>query len=140
MNWILEILLKGLIVGIIHYIIVGILYMNPIIDRIYKDAQKEYPSVKMRNSTSDYLTKQFLGTQIEIWIITASYFFLKQYLPFSNIEIGIYLGIIFSGIRIYERFWNMYIQTTYPKKLLLIEFINGIIGTFIITISLSLMP
>ncbi len=140
MNFIIEILLKGLIVGIIHYIIVGILYMNPIIDKIYKEAQKKHPSVKIRNSTSNYLTKQFLGTQIEIWIITAAFFFLKQYLPFSNIETGLYLGLFFSGIRIYERFWNMYIQTTYPKNLLLIEFFNGIIGTFIITISLSLLP
>ncbi|MFC2131758.1 hypothetical protein ACFLSQ_10015 [Bacteroidota bacterium] len=140
MDFIWQTLFYGLVIGIFHYILLGILYMNPIVSQIYNEAQEKNDSVKLRNSTSNYLSKQFLGTQIEIWIITAGFLFLKQYLPFSPLETGFILGAIFGGIRIYERFWNMYIQTTYPKKLLVIEFINGIIGTFVITIGLSLLP
>lgn len=140
MSFILQTLLWGIIIGIIHYIIMDVLYMNPWVIKFYQRAEKEHPSVKVRKTNSSYLTKQFLGTQIEIWIITASYIFLKDYLPFSPLERGLILGLIFSGIRIYERFWNMLIQTTYPKKLLIIEFINGIIGTFIIVIGLSYLP
>ena len=140
MDYFWDVIFKGFVIGIIHYIVVGILYMNPFVSRIYKKAQEEHPSVKMRNSTSNYLTKQFLGTQIEIWIIAAGYLFLKDYLPFQPIQTALILGLIFSGIRIYERWWNMYIQTTYPGKLLTIELINGIIGTFVITIGLSYLP
>ena len=78
--------------------------------------------------------------KIEIWIITAAYLFLKDHLPYEPIDNALLIAMIFSGVRIYERTWNMYIQTTYPKKLLIIEFINGIIGTFVITIGLSLLP
>jgi hypothetical protein len=94
----------------------------------------------MRNSTSGYLSKQFFGTQIEIWIISAGFLYLKDFLPFQPIETALILGLIFAGIRIYERWWNMYIQTTYPGNLLAIEFINGTVGTFIITIGLSYIP
>lgn len=140
MEFIWDVFFKGLVIGIIHYIILGVLFMNPFVGKVYKDAQEKYPSVKMRNSTSGYLSKQFFGTQIEIWIITAGYLYLRDFLPFQPIETALILGLIFAGIRIYERWWNMYIQTTYPANLLAIEFINGTIGTFIITIGLSYIP
>jgi hypothetical protein len=140
MEFIWHVFFYGLVIGVIHYILIGILYMNPLVDGMYKKAQEANPSVRIRTSASNYLTKQFIGTQVEIWIITASYFYLRQYLPFTALEAGLILGLIFGGIRIYERFWNTYIQTNYPAPLLVIEFINGMIGTFIITIGLSLMP
>ena len=140
MYFLFQILFWGLIIGIIHYFIMGILFQNPWVMKVYIDAQEKYPSVKMRKNTSDYLRKQFIGTQIEIWIITAGYLFLKDYLPFEKLENAMMIALIFAGIRIYERFWNMYIQTTYPKKLLAIEFVNGIIGTFIIVLGLSFLP
>lgn len=140
MEFIWNVFFYGLVIGIIHYILIGILYMNPFVDGIYKKAQEGNQSVRIRASASNYMTKQFIGTQIEIWIITASYFYLRQYLPFTPFETGLILGLIFGSIRIYERFWNTYIQTNYPTVLLVVEFINGIIGTFVITIGLSLMP
>ncbi len=140
MDFIIDVLFWGIVIGIIHYIIMGVLYMNPIVNKVYIEAQEKDASVKTRKTTSEYLTKQFLGTQVEIWIITASFLYLRQFLPIEPIYQGLVLGAIFSGVRIYERFWNMLIQTTYPPKLLAIEFVNGIIGTLVITIGLSLMP
>lgn len=136
MNFVWNTFIYGIIIGIIHYIIMGILYMNPIVGKLFDEAQKNHPGVKMRNSTSDYLTKQFIGTQIEIWIITAGYLFIKNYLPYSPFDNALLIALVFSGIRIYERTWNMYIQTTYPGKLLVIEFVNGTIGTFLIVLGL----
>ncbi len=75
MSFVLDVLFWGLIAGIVHYIIMGILYQNPFVMRFYERSQKEHPSVKVRKNTSDYLTKQFIGTQIEIWIMTASYMY-----------------------------------------------------------------
>lgn len=42
------------------------------------------------------------------------------------------LGFILVFIKIFPRFNDMWIQSTYPNKLLAIEFINGTIGSFII--------
>ena len=137
MEMLFNIFLWGFIIGVIHFIILGALYANPFIDRLYKKAQSEFPGVRKWDNQKEYLLKMFAGTQVEVYIISAGFFYLRQFLPFQPMELALITGIIFSGIRIYPRFWNMWIQSTYPATLLAIEFINGIIGTFIITIGLS---
>ena len=124
--------------GIVHFIIVGFLYQNPIVGKIYKEAADD-PGVKKWDSPSKYLLLMFLGTQIEIYIITMGFLFFISILgkTFSNTLI---LTLVFSGIRIYPRFWNMWIQSTYSNKLLIIELINGIIGTFVIIFGLYFLP
>ena len=138
MNLILKVLIWGTIIGIIHFIIVGILYQNPIIGKIYKDASGN-PGVKKWNSQLRYIISMFLGTQIEVFIITFGFLYLILILgkTFSNTLI---LTFIFTGIRVYPRFWNMWIQSSYPNKLLIVELINGTIGTFVIIFGLYLLP
>lgn len=138
MNIILRTLIWGTLVGVIHFIIVGILYQNPIIAKIYKETSSD-PGVKKWNNQFKYIISMFLGTQIEIFIMTIGYLFLISILgkTFTNTLI---LALILAGIRVYPRFWNMWIQSTYPNRLLVIEFINGTIGTFIIIFGLYLLP
>jgi hypothetical protein len=47
------------------------------------------------------------------------------------------LGVLFAAIRVYPRFWNMWIQTTYPTRLLVIEIINGTIGSLVVAFLLQ---
>ncbi|OHD55118.1 MAG: hypothetical protein A2Y33_01035 [Spirochaetes bacterium GWF1_51_8] len=135
-----NILLWGFVIGIIHFVIVGVLYGNPFIGKIYKDAQ-DHPGVKKWPSQASYMIKMFLGTQIEVYIMTAAYFIIRGFFsePFS-LQTAAILAALFCGIRVYPRFWNMWIQSTYPNKLLLIEAVNGTIGTFIIVLGLYLFP
>lgn len=140
MDLLFKTIIWGFIIGIVHYIILGVLYMNPVISKLYSTEQKKSNAVKAWKDQKAYLTKMYIGTQIEIFIITASYLFIRQYLPFDHMVTAFILAVIFTGIRIYERFWNMFIQTTYPTRLLIVELAFGIIGTFLIVIGLSLMP
>ena len=140
MNIALQTLLWGSVIGVIHFIIVGALYGNPLVDRIYKEEQERSPGVRKWDNPKEYLIKMFLGTQIEVFILTGSYLFLRGYLQFESLITAVILGSIFAGIRVYSRFWNMWIQSTYPIRMLGIEFINGTISTFIIVIGLSLLP
>jgi len=138
MSIILKTLIWGSLIGIIHFIIVGILYQNPIVGRFYKEAAGN-PGVKKWDSQRKYLISMFLGTQIEIYLMTIGFLFIISGLgkTFSNTLI---LALIFAGIRVYPRFWNMWIQSTYPNKLLITEFVNGIIGSFVIVFGLYLLP
>lgn len=135
-----QILLWGLVVGLIHFFIIGILYGNPIIDKIYQNAQKQEPGVKEWTSRIKYLVIQFLGTQIEVFIITAGYFWIQSFYKINGVYEIFVIGLLFAGLRVYPRFWNMWIQSTYPNVLLLIEAINGTISTYVIVITLSLLP
>ena len=135
---ILKTLLWGTVTGIIHFIIIGILYQNPIVSKIYNNEDSN-PGVKQWPNQKKYIISMFLGTQVEIFILTISFIFLISILGKTLLNTLI-LACIFAGIRIYPRFWNMWIQTSYPNKLLIIEVINGTIGTFIIIFGLYLMP
>ncbi len=138
MNLLLDTLLWGVVIGIIHFIVVGVLYQNPIISKIYKNNENQ-PSVKKWDNQQKYILSMFLGTQVEIFFLTVGYLVFKNVLG-SDIISSFIIALIFSGIRIYPRFWNMWIQSNYPNKLLRIELINGTISTFVVVFGLYFLP
>ncbi len=131
-----SILLWGLVAGLLHFVIVGILYQNPLVAQVY-NRYKYVPALKQWPNLKEYLLKMFLGTQVEIYILTAAYFYLRTLFPTPNgLSTALILATIFAAIRVYPRFWTMWIQTTYPLSLLVIEAVNGTIGTFVILLIL----
>lgn len=127
-----EILKLGLIAGIGHFVLIGLLYGNPPIAKQYANAMQNHPSLRKWNSLGKYRAVQFFGTQVEVFLITLAYLWFRPSFSGSSLAAVIALGAILGAIRVYPRFWNMWIQTTYPRNLLAIEIINGTIGTFAI--------
>lgn len=137
---ILDILIWGLAIGVIHFIVVGALYQNPFVAKLYKDAQSE-PGLKKWVSQGKYIAAMFSGTQVEIFILTAAYLYLRQLFPQpEGLTTALTLAAIFAGIRVYPRFWNMWIQSSYPNRLLAVEFVNGTISTCVIVLGLKFLP
>jgi hypothetical protein len=137
---ILQILLWGLVIGLIHFVAVGVLYMNPFTAKLYKN-ESGNPALKKWDKQGEYILKMALGTQAEVFILTAAYIYLRSlFAEPAGWTAALILAGIFSAVRVYPRFWNMLIQSTYPRKLLAVEFVNGVIGTFIIVIGLKLLP
>ena len=128
----LNILTWGLAVGVLHFAVVGGLYQNPLVAKLYHAAE-EHPGVKPWPDKKKYVLSMFLGTQLEVFILTAGYLWLRQLqLGATSAERVFALGGIFAALRVYPRFWNMWIQSTYPGPLLAVELVNGTLGTFLI--------
>jgi hypothetical protein len=134
---IVSILLWGAVAGVIHFVVIGILYGNPLVDRISSKAEAESPAVKHWPSKVKYFGTQFLGTQVEVYILTTAFIWLRPLVGIAGYGGALLLGALFAAIRVYPRFWNMWIQTTYPTKLLVVEIINGTIGTLVIALFLQ---
>ena len=135
-----DILKWGFVAGIVHFFVVGLLYMNPFVARIYGEAQG-HPAIRVWENQKEYLVKMFAGTQIEIFILTGAYLYFRRLFPDpTGLGVALIISCILSAIRVYPRFWNMWIQSTYPVKLLIVEVVNGIIGTFVVILSLWLLP
>ena len=134
-----QVLLWGLVVGVIHFMVIGALYGNPLVDKIYKEAQRTEPGVRSWPSMPAYMVRQFLGTQVEVFILSGAYLWLRGLVPFHGYTAALVLGLLFAGIRVYPRFWNMWIQSTYPNRLLAIEFVNGVISTLVVTVGLQIL-
>ncbi len=135
-----SVLFWGAIVGLIHFIAVGALYGNPLVDKKYQQAMKSEQGVRKWDSRPRYLITQYLGTQLEVYILTLAVFWLSPLMETTGSGKVTLLGILLAAIRVYPRFWNMWIQSTYPFQLLVIEFINGTISTFVIVLSLHFLP
>ena len=136
---IVQVIWIGALVGLVHFVILGMLYGNPVVGKMYQQAQATEPSVKKWPKQGKYLLTQFLGTQGEVFIITFGFIWLKPLLGMENLTGAICLGLLFSAIRIYPRFWNMWIQSNYPNKLLAVEFVNGFIGTIVMALTLNFL-
>jgi hypothetical protein len=108
----------------------GALYMNPFTAKIYKKYQS-HPSMKIWTNQKKYLTGVFLvaGFIPNLFIIT-TYQFLA---PISVMN----LSLILFGVRIIPRMCDMWMQTSYPNKILLVELINGAILSFVISFMIT---
>ena len=133
------VLLWGLAAGLVHFVVIGILYGNPLTERISAGAEAESPAVRKWPSKVKYFVTQFLGTQVEVYILTIAFVWLRPLVGLDGYGGGLLLGLLLAAIRVYPRFWNMWIQTTYPLRLLLVEVVNGTIGTLVICIFLQMV-
>ncbi len=128
----------GTAVGLIHFVAMGVLYGLPFVAKAYDEAQHSELGVRKWPSRKTYIITQFLGTQVEVYILTAGFLWLRPLIGPGMIN-ALLLGLTFASIRVYPRFWNMWIQSTYPSLLLKIELINGTLGTLVIVAGLELL-
>jgi len=110
--------------------------MNPLVAGWYKSFEK-HPSMKNWESQGKFMMNMFFLTLVEIIFIGIVYVSTVQALPNYFWMKGIVFGLLVAGVRVYPRFLSMYMQTTYPGKLLAVEFVNGTIGCIIIGLGFS---
>jgi hypothetical protein len=131
-----RILLWGAAAGLVHFVVIAVLYANPITDKLSRDLEAG-PAVKQWPSKPRYFLTQFLGTQVEVYILTTGFLWLRPSIAEAGYGGALLLGALLTATRVYPRFWNMWIQTTYPNRLLAIEVINGSVGTLAIAVFLQ---
>jgi len=129
---IFQLIYTSIITTAVWFILGGILYMNPFIAKIYKKYHK-HPSMKHFSNQKNYLTGVFfVAGFIPIILILFAYQFI---VPIN----WIIFGFILFMFRIIPRFCDMWMQTSYPNTLLIIELINGLILSFIIAFMFQLI-
>jgi predicted membrane-bound spermidine synthase len=129
-------ILAGAAASIAWFIIGGALYTNPFVAKIYKNAEKS-PGLKKWASTLKYIGLQYVGILAQCLLWAFVFALVKAALPESAFSKGIVFGFILIVVKIFPRFFDMWIQSTYPNQLLAVEFINGAIGSFVIGVVLA---
>jgi len=133
---ILQTILGGFIASIVWFIVGGALYMNPFIAKIYKGAENS-PALKKWPSVPKYISLQYVGILVQCLLWAFVFALVKPVLPEEVLIKGLVFGLILVVVKIFPRFYDMWIQSTYPNRLLAIEFVNGIIGSFVIGLTLA---
>jgi small-conductance mechanosensitive channel len=129
-------LLSGITAGIaatiVWFIIGAVVYMNPFVAKIYKKYEND-PSVKNRKDVKTFIINTFVfSVLIQCFLFAFVYLYIKDVLPGTLILNTFYFGLILIVVKIIPRLFDMYVQSKYPNTLLIIELINGAIGSFVI--------
>ncbi|MBN1573032.1 MAG: hypothetical protein JW984_07550 [Deltaproteobacteria bacterium] len=133
---ILRTLLGGFLASVASFFVLGFLYGNPAVAKIYKNAEGS-PALKKWESNPKYIFMQYVGMLIQCLLWALVFAFVRSALPAATICAGLVFGLIIMVMKIFPRLFDMWIQTYYPGKLLATEFINGSIGGFLVGIVLA---
>jgi len=128
---ILTIIIAALITTIVWFVAGAVVYMNPPVAKVFKKYQK-HPSMKSWGTQGKYLWNTFLIAGLIPNILIAIVFIILA--PISWVT----FALILFAVRIVPRGCDMYMQTSYPNKLLVIEMVNGLILSFVTAYMLSL--
>jgi len=120
----------------VWFIAGGILYMNPIIKKLYKKAE-DSSGVKKWSSTPKYLFIMYLGLLAQCILFSIVFLALRPQLPADPVFEGIAFGFVLLFVKNFPKFFDTWIQTTYPKKLLAVEIVNGTISGIIIGLTFA---
>ncbi|MDG6218456.1 MAG: DUF1761 domain-containing protein [Candidatus Thermoplasmatota archaeon] len=136
-------MLQGVIAAlaatIVWFIVGAIVYMNPFVAKIYTKYEDD-PSVKNRKDVKTFILNTLLfSILIQCFIFSFVYLYLQPILPGSLLYNTAYFGVILVAVKIIPRLFDMYVQSQYPKTLLIIEVINGSIGSFVIAFVLTII-
>ena len=134
-----RVLLWGAVAGVVHFFFIALAYGNPVVDRISAKAEAESPAVRQWASKPKYFVTQFLGTQVEVYILTIAFAWLRPWVDARGYAGAALLGSLLAALRVYPRFWNMWVQSTYPRRLLAVEVVNGTLGTLVICLFLQVL-
>jgi len=134
-----RIILAGFIASIVWFAAATILYMNPYSKKI-ADTLKNHPGVKKWANQKEMLLPMYLwGVLVPSIIFAVIFWWLNPVFPSSILAKTILFGLILVGIKIYPRLTDTALMTSYPKQLLIMDFINGTISSFVIAAAFAFL-
>jgi hypothetical protein len=119
-----KILMAAFIASIAWFFAGSILYMNPYVAQTYRLAMKE-PGVRKWMNSKQFVGFQYLGILAQSILAAIVFSIIKPVMPEQYWHQVLFFGLILIAIKIFPRWFDMWIQSTYPKRLLYVEFVNG---------------
>ncbi len=115
------IIMAGLVATTVNFILGGALYMNPFVAKIYKSF-KGKSGLKIWKDQKKYMASVFFfGCLLPSLVFAFVYNFIAPVFDGSNFENIMIFALIMIFVRFIPRFIDMWIQSTYPNKLMYIE-------------------
>ncbi len=131
-------LLAGFVASVVWFTAGSVLYLNPFVARIYKSAAGS-PGLKRWSNVPAYIGMQFVGILAQCLLWAFVFVLVKPVLAGGFVRTFITFGIIIFAVKIFPRFYDMWMQSTYPGRLLAVEFVNGTVGSFVIAAVFALI-
>ncbi len=126
-----RILLATLVASVVWFVLGWVLYMNPMVAKIYKSFEDK-GKVKKWKSMGAMMGFLILIIVIQTFFWAVVYAFIKPVLPAMMVAAGLVFGLILVVTKNIPKFLDMHLGALHPSRLLTIELVNGIISSFAI--------
>ncbi|MEV4240478.1 MULTISPECIES: hypothetical protein [unclassified Nocardia] len=134
-----KILAWGLVAGVIHTLVMMVVYGNPRVARIHAAQAVSSVGDGTRRRRPHYFTLNFLGTQIEAYVMTIGYVWLHPLLPLNGMVGAMLLAVLFAALRVCAPVWAQWMEGTYSNSYLIVEIFAGVLGSIVIAFVLYLL-
>ena len=130
----------GFVASIVFFIYRSIVYKDTSVEKMRRDPQAPLALKKWQNVPKKILP-QYLVILIQciLWAIVFVLGLLFDVLPEGFYMKGFTLGSVMAIVNIVPIYFKMWIESTYPNKLLAIGFAKGVIGNYIMGFTLTYM-
>ena len=125
----MNILGVSIIAAIVWIVAGGILYAYPPIKRVYKRSEKA-AAVKNWSSPKNYIIAESAYIFVQCFLFALVFSVVKVSLSPDLFTRALQFGLIILAIKVIPGTIKMAVHTTYPGKLLFVEFLNSFIGAF----------
>ena len=131
-----EVVLGIAAASVAWFVAAGALFFNPVVDKIYR-TEEEHPAVRAL-PTGPKTIGLILGAVLVQCVIWAFVFLLVEpALGDSLISRGLWFGAIIIAVKVVPRDIDRWLLTTYPKKRMIIELVNGALLAFSVSFSFA---
>lgn len=121
-----RLILAWLVGFVVWAVLGGLLYMNPLVGGYFSEFEGS-SGVKVWDDTAEYLIYMHLGGLVEVLIYAIVFAMVRTALPTRRLFRGLAFSLILVVMMVLPRFFTMWIQSTYPDPLLVIDLVNGVI-------------
>ena len=130
----------GFVASIVFFIYRSIVYKDTSVEKMRRDPQAPAALKKWHNVPKGILF-QYLVILIQciLWAVVFVLGLLFDVLPEGFYMKGFVLGSVMAIVNIVPIYFKMWIESTYPNKLLAIQSVKGIIGNYIMGFTLTYM-
>jgi len=126
------------IATIVWFIVAAILFFNPVVDKIYR-TEEHHAAVRALPQSAKTIVMILIAIVIQSALWAYVYTLVSPAFSGGKLAKGLLFGFILVLTKIIPRDTDRILLTTYPKKRMTIEFIIGIICSFVVGIVFGYM-
>ncbi len=128
----------GFVASIVFFIYRSIIYKNTSVEKMRRDPNSP-PALKKWHNVPKKIIFQYLVILIQciLWAVVFVLGILFDVLPDGFYMKGFTLGSVMAIVNIVPIYLKMWIESTYPNKLLAIGFAKGVVGNYILGFTLA---
>ncbi len=122
-----------LVATILWFLVASVLFFNPLVDKIYR-SQEGHAGVRTLPQSGKTIGVILLAVVVQSVLWAYVYTLIGSALGGGKLWKGVTFGLILALTKIIPRDIDRILLTTYPRKRMTIEFIIGIICSFVVGI------